>query len=64
MKLSQLRSILYSNRYDATPCIIQSVFDDSREESYCFVENAIKDYGNKEVRRITAQNNILIILLA
>ena len=63
MKLKDLKSVLWSSRGGICETIVYDYDSNQDLEFGCSVEYAVKKYAEKEVRRIEAQDNFLVITI-
>lgn len=63
MKFKDLKSIIYSKTGDIQFVIIYDQATNTDIASECSIEYAICNYGNKEVKRITADYNNIVITI-
>lgn len=61
MKLCELKDILCSGRGSIQMAIVYDTETNKDIESGCSVDYAVLEYGNKEVKRIQADNDYLVI---
>lgn len=63
MKLTELKSILYSSRGSVQFAILYDAKTNTDIENGCSIDCIVKNYGNKEVKQIEAFENQLIITI-
>ena len=63
MKLSELKNILYSNRGSVQFAIVYDSKTNTDIENGCSIDYAVKTHGDKEVKRIAAFENQLLIIV-
>ena len=63
MKLKELKPILYSNHGNLTTCILYDISVDLDIESGCTAEYLIDKYGEREVKRLQADDNCVVITI-
>jgi hypothetical protein len=61
MKLKELRSVLYSNRGSVQFAIVYDSKTNTDIENGCSIDYAVETHGDKEVIRIEAFENQLLI---
>ena len=61
MKLKDLKDILTSERCSIQDTIVYDYNNNADLETGCSVEYAVANYGEYEVKRIGAFNNVLVI---
>ena len=63
MKINELKSVLYSRVGDIQSVIIYSRTEHKEIKKGCSAEYAIKNYGDKELLRIQADNNRIVLTI-
>lgn len=63
MKVNELKSVLYSRAGDMQSVIIYSITEHKDIRNGCSAEYAIKNYGDKELLRIQADNNNVVLII-
>lgn len=63
MKVNELKSALYSRAGDMQSVIIYSITEHKDIRNGCSAEYAIKNYGDKELLRIQADNNNVVLII-
>ena len=63
MKLNELESVLFSSMDNIQSVIIYSRTEHKEIENGCSAEYAIKNYGEKELLRIQATNNNIVLII-
>ena len=61
MKLKGLKSVLYSSRGSVQFVIVYDSEKDMDLENGCTAEAAIKNHGEKDVKRIQALDDLIVI---
>lgn len=61
MQVKELKSVLYSLRGCVQFAIVYDYTQNADLVSGCSVEYAIKEYGERELHRISASDNLIII---
>lgn len=63
MKIKELKSIIYSKTGDIQFVIIYDRMTNTDIENGCSMEYAVCHYGNKEVKRVSADENMIVITI-
>lgn len=63
MRLGELKSVLFSSIDNIQSVIIYSRTEHNEIENGCSAEYAIKNYGEKELLRIQAANNNIVLII-
>ncbi len=63
MKLNELKNVLFSRVGDIQSVIIYSRTEHKEIKNGCSAEYAIKNYGEKELLRIQAANNSIVLII-
>ena len=63
MRLGELKSVLFSSIDNIQSVIIYSRIEHNEIENGCSAEYAIKNYGKKELLRIQAANNNIVLII-
>ena len=63
MKLKELKSILYSSRGSVQFAIVYDQEKNTDLASGCSIDYAVKEYGERELKRIEAFENQLLIII-
>ena len=63
MKVNELKSVLFSRVGDIQSVIIYSRTERKEIKNGCSAEYAIKNYGEKELLRIQAANNSIVLII-
>lgn len=63
MKVNELKNVLFSSIGNIQSVIIFSVAERKEIKNGCSAEHAIKHYGEKELLRIQADNNSIVLTI-
>lgn len=63
MKIKELKSIIYSKIGDIQFVIIYDLATNTDIENGCSMEYAVCHYGDKEVKRVSADENMIVITI-
>ena len=62
MKLKELKPVLYSVHGDIQSAIVYDGMKAEEIENGCSVDYAVKTYADRDVRRIQAENSMIVII--
>lgn len=63
MKIKDLKDILYSNRGNIQFAIVWDIYNNVDIENGCSIEYAVETYGERELLRIEAVGNHLLLTI-
>lgn len=63
MKVNELKGVLFSRVGDIQSVIIYSITEHKDIRNGCSAEYAIKNYGEKELLRIQAYNDKIVLII-
>lgn len=63
MKIKDLKTIIYSKTGDFQFVIIYDLATNTDIENGCSIEYAVCHYGDKEVKRVSADENMIVITI-